>query len=771
VTKRSLCLGFTRLRPELRRGLPSVASAKEGFTLVELLLFAGIISIMAGAIIGFSLVSSNVAVHNERVSEVEQNGDLILQRIIRAVETSSRIAHPLSGVTGGELLLDGGQADAEVFFSLHGERMAIAVDGEQSHLTTGDVIVDNLSFLHFGTTEAGEGVSVVFRVRNRAGATGAGEGQYTKTFRGTATLPPGGCTVDADCSGMPVPFRTCCDGLCRADCDCASHSDCPAGQICCTEGGDASCQTAAACSPPQCLTVADCPQTAPICDLAACNYKIPSCDANLCGWITIGVCPQCSYCGDGRMDSMSGEQCDDGNTVNTDGCTATCTLPYCGDAILQLLGYDQQVGGGDDEECDDGNFQDGDGCAVGCVNEDLCGSGNEECNDGNAVDTDTCDNSCRLTRCGDGTVQNPNGQGIAEECDDGNTIVGDACSPSCLNVTDVECGNGQLDPGEDCDDGRRCSVSGNPCVFNQDCEGGADVCRGMNIDGCTTPNGCVPPGIPEVCTDLIDNDCDLLVDCADVAGCPNGTGCGANGRQCSSGACVCPGGEANEITCNDSLDNDCDGPIDCADTDCNGLTCGAGQTCVGGSCQAGGGCGNGILDAGEGCEANAHCSGGTPVCDVLGGCVCVASNSCGSCNECPTIIDTWSISIDPISGTCSTGGTACVDLDGSFTLNEVNVDCDQRDCGYCFAGNTGLDCETGINAYRWNIKYDTTGDWVLTSDTSADDEAYMYVLSTPTFDCDGPNIFNKVLTLECSGWPDTITATPVGTNTVTCPSL
>ena len=44
--------------------------------------------------------------------------------------------------------------------------------------------------------------------------------------------------------------------------------------------------------------------------------------------------------------------------------------------------------------------------------------------------------------CGDG-VLDPN-----EQCDDGNVINGDGCDAICR----LECGNGRLDPGEECDD-------------------------------------------------------------------------------------------------------------------------------------------------------------------------------------------------------------------------------------------------------------------------------------------------------------------------------
>ena len=91
-------------------------------------------------------------------------------------------------------------------------------------------------------------------------------------------------------------------------------------------------------------------------------------------------------CGDGVVGGR--EQCDDGNAVATDACTNLCQHAICGDGFvhegveecepgdprgpagctescaLQLCG-DGQLGPG--EQCDDGNLVDLDGCSAACV--------------------------------------------------------------------------------------------------------------------------------------------------------------------------------------------------------------------------------------------------------------------------------------------------------------------------------------------------------------------------------------------------------------------
>ncbi len=133
-----------------------------------------------------------------------------------------------------------------------------------------------------------------------------------------------------------------------------------------------------------------------------------------------GVC--LSTCGNGVVDE--GEQCDDGNTIDTDDCT-DCVLPVCGDGTTN-----------GDEECDDANTDNDDGCTNSCVcsSPDCdvpCGNGaedpGEECDDGNAVNDDGCTNFCTLPVCGDGIVQ------AGEDCDDGNNEEPpDVCPNDCM---------------------------------------------------------------------------------------------------------------------------------------------------------------------------------------------------------------------------------------------------------------------------------------------------------------------------------------------------
>lgn len=215
------------------------------------------------------------------------------------------------------------------------------------------------------------------------------------------------------------------------------------------------------------------------------------------GLVVEADAPLAPRCGDRQVDVANEEACDDGNTLDGDGCAAdcsavepgyACTTPgdpcvvthVCGNGIVE-----------DIEGCDDHNTVDGDGCHADCTLEagwrcDIAGircsaaqcgdgivAGFEECDDGGAA-TPGCSASCTLedgyecatpnaactpTVCGNGVREG------TEQCDDGwaagpNNDLGDGCTPlctrepQCANGTCIAvCGDGAIQPGEDCDDG------------------------------------------------------------------------------------------------------------------------------------------------------------------------------------------------------------------------------------------------------------------------------------------------------------------------------
>jgi cysteine-rich repeat protein len=90
-------------------------------------------------------------------------------------------------------------------------------------------------------------------------------------------------------------------------------------------------------------------------NMAGLAHCIPRVTRRLTTVVSDAAAPE-GRCGDGRHGT--GEVCDDGNTVDGDGCDSNCTPTGCGNGVITA-----------GEECDDGNLQPGDGCGPSCHSE------------------------------------------------------------------------------------------------------------------------------------------------------------------------------------------------------------------------------------------------------------------------------------------------------------------------------------------------------------------------------------------------------------------
>ncbi len=279
-------------------------------------------------------------------------------------------------------------------------------------------------------------------------------------------------------------------------------------------------------------------------------------------------------CGDGVR--HVGEACDDGNgnsDVNSDACRTDCSLPQCGDGVI-----DVEL----DEQCDDGAGNSdtaADGCSTRC--RQGCGNGvvdsDETCDDG-ADNSDArpgaCRTSCEAAGCGDGVMDTT----LGETCDEGNnnsdTTPG-ACRTTCRRA---KCGDGVRDLNEGCDAGEDNGGPDSPCN---------EACRLT-----TCGNGRLDAG----------EDCDDGEDNSDTVE-------GACRTTCRRGACGDGIEDAGE-ECDDGPDNSDTRPDACRTT-CRRSSCGDGVTDETEECDGGDGCtaeckslacGNGRMDAGEDCD-------------------------------------------------------------------------------------------------------------------------------------------------------------------------
>ncbi|MFO1462309.1 MAG: thrombospondin type 3 repeat-containing protein [bacterium] len=239
------------------------------------------------------------------------------------------------------------------------------------------------------------------------------------------------------------------------------------------------------------------------CDVCNSNQ---SCETGEDSFNCRGDCPV--VYGDGQINWLGGELCDDGNTVNGDGCDANGTPTSCGNHVLTPP-----------EQCDDGNTANGDGCDSNCT-PTACGnwiiSLGEQCDDGNTMNGDGCDENCQIEIpppiCGDGQVT---GNEVCDVQSPYSCASGYYCD-SCITCLPIPiCGDGQKNGSEVCDpqlpgsceEGLLCDscFACVPSICGDGQVTGAEVCDlqlpsscgdGLVCDSC---NSCVIPVV--VCGD------------------------------------------------------------------------------------------------------------------------------------------------------------------------------------------------------------------------------------------------------------------------------
>jgi cysteine-rich repeat protein len=312
--------------------------------------------------------------------------------------------------------------------------------------------------------------------------------------------------------------------------ECDTNADCLDGNVC---NGDETCNT----STGQCEagTPLECG------DGLACN-GIETCDASdgcLSGTpVECGQGFECqepsgeceSLCGNGELDGD--EACDSGpanSDTEPNACRTDCTLPSCGDGVED-----------DGEDCDDGNGVPGDGCSANCLIEECTtDTVAEDCTDVGVCERADCvDGSCFYNAVARGTTT-PDCQSDgtfcngAEACDGAGACesAGNPCAtgsnpPFCDEDLDA-CVDCLTD--EDCDDNvfcngiEKCSaegqcLSGEPVQCEQGfvCDSETDACVSQCGNGICNESESIETCPEDCASDTEDSDGDGIVDSVEV---------------------------------------------------------------------------------------------------------------------------------------------------------------------------------------------------------------------------------------------------------------
>ena len=450
--------------------------------------------------------------------------------------------------------------------------------------------------------------------------------------------------------------------------------------------------------------------------------------------------PAKESCGDGEL--SANERCDDGNSVDGDGCSSSCEVETAPPEDCAVVGDEDGDGSGDcadsecaaepacaatPEDCAAVGDEDGDGSAdcddSDCASAPACAATPEDCavvgdEDGDG-DADCADSDCATV------------EGCFEVCDDGVDNNGDetvdCLDPTCSDAVVCEsfCGDGVVDAGEGCDDGAAnsdidadaCRNNCQPAFCGDGVFDAGEACDSGNANSDTEADACRTSCVLPSCGDgAVDfgEECDGGANASDTLADACRTNCKL--PVCGDGAVDTGEG------CDNGTDNS-DITVDGCRTNCAVASCGDGVLDAGEACDNGtansdttadgcrtrcllAACGDGVVDAGEVCDngaansdsaANAcrtSCTAATcgdGVVDTGEGCDAAAANSDTLADACRTscALPSCGDGVLDASEACDAGA-----LNGDGSTNPCRSACLLPGCGDGIV-DAGEACDNG----------------------------------------------------------------------------
>lgn len=160
-----------------------------GYTLLELLLYISLYSIIMLSIMGLLFTLLEVRIKSRTEAEVDQQGVQIIQLITQAIRNADNINSPTAGTSSALLSLDmpGTNLDPTVFDLSSGAIRIAETNGTPVNLSNSLVTVSNLTFTNLSRSQTPGNVRIEFTV-TYVNNEGRNEYDYSKTFTADASL-------------------------------------------------------------------------------------------------------------------------------------------------------------------------------------------------------------------------------------------------------------------------------------------------------------------------------------------------------------------------------------------------------------------------------------------------------------------------------------------------------------------------------------------------------------------------------------------------------
>lgn len=163
--------------------------SNRGFTLIELLLYVTIAGVVLLALSVLLSLLMQIRIKNEVITEVDQEGALVMQSITQTIRNATSITSPVLGTTGTSLTLvvPTGTNSPTVFDLSSGVVRIKEGAGSVVSLTSSKVLVSSLSFQNAGRSGTNGSIKIQYTVTYNS-VSNRQEYTFSRTFYGTASI-------------------------------------------------------------------------------------------------------------------------------------------------------------------------------------------------------------------------------------------------------------------------------------------------------------------------------------------------------------------------------------------------------------------------------------------------------------------------------------------------------------------------------------------------------------------------------------------------------
>jgi len=179
-------------------------SSRAGFSLLETVLFLGILSIMSGTIVAVYIATQEARIRQRSVAELEQAGTELLSTMTKNIRRAEKILAPTTNASGGILTLQmASNSEYPMIFARNSSGNLVNVQKTVvSDLLTPRVTISKLSFRNVADANVAYSFDLTIIIPTVVPV------PYTRTFGATVTLFPDDQSEAGGCGTCTAPVCT-----------------------------------------------------------------------------------------------------------------------------------------------------------------------------------------------------------------------------------------------------------------------------------------------------------------------------------------------------------------------------------------------------------------------------------------------------------------------------------------------------------------------------------------------------------------------------------